>query len=237
MNKTALGTIIGAALIGLAKSKGSKSSSLETLRLETSSYHEYLSSIRWDLVFERLEQSSEQQSSEQQSSEQQSSEQQSSEQQSSSQEDEIDIEEIGREVEGVIHEICDAVMSMVSQDDSFASFVEPVTWRDLLDEYPEVQVGFVISRKRLCKPAIALYEGEDEFFNMLSEIQDNLEETVADVISNIDWGDYNVSFLHASGGYEIEVQDTGSKFTATYFDQNGNEVKVEKGAFESIRRK
>ena len=222
MNKTALGTIIGAALIGLAKSKGSKSSSLETLRLETSSYHEYLSSIRWDLVFERLEQSSEQQSSEQQSS---------------SQEDEIDIEEIGREVEGVIHEICDAVMSMVSQDDSFASFVEPVTWRDLLDEYPEVQVGFVISRKRLCKPAIALYEGEDEFFNMLSEIQDNLEETVADVISNIDWGDYNVSFLHASGGYEIEVQDTGSKFTATYFDQNGNEVKVEKGAFESIRRK
>ena len=232
MNKTALGTIIGSALLGLAKSKGSKSSSLEKLRLETSSYHEYLSLIRWNLVFERLEQSSEQQSSEQQSSEQQSSEQQSS-----SQEDEIDIEEIGREVEEGIHEICDAVMSMVSQDDSFASFVEPVTWRDLLDEYPEVQVGFVISRKRLCKPAVSLEKGEDEFFNMLSEIQDNLEDTVADVISNIDWGDYNVSFLHASGGYEIEVQDTGSKFTATYFDQNGNEVKVEKGAFESIRRK
>ena len=222
MNKTALGTIIGAALLGIAKRQGSKYSSLEKLRLETSSYHEYLSSIRWDLVFERLEQSSEQQSSEQQSS---------------SQEDEIDIEEIGREVEGVIHEICDAVMSMVSQDDSFDFFVEPVTWRDLLDEYPEVQVGFVISRKRLCKPAVSLEKGEEEFFNMLSEIQDNLEETVADVISNIDWGDYNVSFLHASGGYEIEVQDTGSKFTATYFDQNGNEVKVEKGAFESIRRK
>ena len=143
MNKYTLGTILGTALLGFAKSRKGSNGKRKLIFDSAIDIRAY---FHWEASFNVDEEVSEQQSSWEQSSEQQSSEQQSDWNTSS----EFDREEMLDDIEGDIQamegDFDSALTEIISELDEYrlSVYVEAKKWRD---EGYEVEIGFLLVRE------------------------------------------------------------------------------------------
>ena len=178
MNKYTLGTILGTALLGFIKRKGSNAQSKIMFKSAI-----YISGyFHWEASFHVDEEVSEQQSSWEQSSEQQSSEQQSDWNSSS----EFDREEMLDDIEGDIQAMEGdfdlALTELIAELDEYrlSVHVEAKKWRE---EGYEVEIGFLLVRENNnIDTWIDLKKVEQEFMEVFERISNEGEGIVSRII-------------------------------------------------------
>ena len=221
MNKYTLGTILGTALLGLAKSKGSKAKVkiIFDSAIDIRAYYHLEASFIVD------EGGLEQQSSEQQSSEQQSSWEESFDREEM-------LENIESDIKYMIGEIENELLHLAPTEKYYdlSVHVEAKKWRD---EGYEVEVGFYLRREHYnIDTWIDIPKIEEEFMNVLENIADQSENIINSIIeSNFDVEGAEFDYLH--GNSDLEINENSSRIYVYAVDEKGVKKRVNISPFKT----
>lgn len=232
MNKYTLGTILGTALIGLAKSKlGSnarKSRMIFDSKIDIRAYYQ------WEASFNVDEEVSEQQSWEQQSSEQQSWEQQSSSQ------EEFDRDEMLSNIESdlqcmigdMVSELSELLPPMESDEwvpeYSLDVHIESKTWRA---EGYDIEVGFYLVRERDgIEEWVDKNKVEQEFMQVF-EVVATQGDAIVERIINDNFGIDGAELEHVISNSDLEINENGTRTDIYVIDENGVKKRVHTSPF------
>jgi flagellar motor switch/type III secretory pathway protein FliN len=232
MNKYALGTILGTALLGLAKSR--LGSTAKKIKLFFDSAIDIRAYYRWEASFIVDEEVSEQQSSEQQSSEQQSSEQQSSSQ------EEFDRDEMLSNIESDLQcmigdmdsELSELLPPMESDEIvpeySLGVHIEAKTWRT---EGYDVEIGFYLVRARDgIEKWVDKDKVEQEFMQVFETIATQGNAIVERIINDnfrIDGAELD----YVTQDSDLEIGENSTRTYMYVIDENGNKRRVNRSPF------
>lgn len=227
MNKYTLGTILGTALIGLAKSKlGSnarKSRMIFDSKIDIRAYYQ------WEATFNVDEEVSEQQSSEQQSWEQQSSSQ-----------EEFDRDEMLSDIESDLKCMIDDMVSELSEllppmesdewvpEYSLYVHIEAKGWRA---EGYDVEIGFYLVRERDgIEEWVDKNKVEQEFMQVFETIATQGDAIVERII-NDNFGIDGAELEHVISASDLEINENSTRTYMSVIDENGNERRVHTSPF------
>jgi len=232
VNKYTLGTILGTALIGLAKSKlgsnAKKGQMIFDSAIDIRGYYQ------WEASFIVDEEASEQQSSEQQSSEQQSWEQQSSSQ------EEFDRDEMLSDIESdlqcmigdMVSELSELLPPMESDEIvpeySLDVHIEAKTWRT---EGYDVEIGFYLVRERYgIEEWVDKDKVEQEFMQVFETIA-NQGDAIVERIINDNFGIDGAELEHVISNSDLEINENSTRTYMYVLDENGNKIRVNQSPF------
>ena len=219
MNKYTLGTILGTALLGLAKSKlGSNAKSHKVFFDSAIDIRAYFG---WEASFDVDEEVSEQQSSWEQSSEQQSSEQQSDWNSSEG----FDREEMLDTIEGDIQamEFHSALNELISELDNYSLdvHIEAKRWRD---EGYDIEIGFLLERvNKNIDTWIDLNKVKQEFMEVFERISDDGVDIISKIIEdNLDVEGATLRYVDRNS--DLEISENSSKSYPYIISEDGKKI-------------